>query len=221
MSVKTRMIFPPRKLEWLKSKLAYNNAAYNFIIGDETGFKVELQGDYRGNIDDVISWIQEMIRETDWPQNNKIKSFDLEDVIFDHYLADEIAEAKMYPAPDFAELPTVTIYVPSYNQIIQVSEGDGSNLDSVDKENGCIDYIYYKQYDLDDITEEVDGGQIDTKEYVRDMYKSLVEAIPQVLEFVYDNVHEPYVVLDTNTPALESEQNVCDTNPFGDNRFGG
>lgn len=99
------------------------------------------------------------------------------------------------------EMPMVTIFVPSKNQIIQISEGDGSNISTEDAANGIVDYIYFNQYDIQDFTNETDGGQIDKKEYLKDTYDSLTETIPEVLEFAYDDADTPYVLLDQDTPA--------------------
>lgn len=93
------------------------------------------------------------------------------------------------------ELKPVYIYVPTKNQIIGIKEGSGDNLSKEDRENGYVDYIYYSQYELGEDIEEVDGGDILQKEYLRDKYKSLEEVIPEVLEFVYDISDYEYIVI--------------------------
>lgn len=193
------------QLKWLSEQLTKKHAAYNVTIINQDGHEEEVQGNFHEDVEEFYNWIQEMIKEIDWPTTQGILRFNTSykviAVEFDHYLADEGAEDKAYSGPGWMELPMITIFVPGKNQIIQISEGDGSNLSSEDKERGIVDYIYYSQYNLADITDEVDGGQIDQREYLRDKYSSLTEVITEVLDFAYDNAYEPYVLLSEDTPA--------------------
>ncbi len=197
--------FPATQLDYLKKQLTKKHAAYNVTIRNQDGHIEETQGNFHENVNEFAAWIMEMIEEIEWPVKPGVlqfnKYYEVVSVEFDHYLADEGIEDKANPGPDWKELPMVTIFVPGKNQIIQICEGDGSNLSSEDKENGIVDYIYYSQYDLSNITEETDGGQIDQTEYVRDKYSSLTEAVSDVLDFAYDNADEPYVVLSEDTPS--------------------
>ena len=202
MAHKTPMPFPKAMINQMTQLLEHKYAAYNVTFKDvHTGFETTSQGNFHDNVMDFLSWCQEMIDEIEWPhaENALVLHRDVEitAVEFDHYLADEGAEDKKYSAPGWQELPMVTIYVPSKKQIIQISEGDGSNLSNEDKENGIVDYIYYSQYDLDNITEECDGGQIDKDAYLRDTYKSLEEAIPEVLDFAYGDDSILYLILNS------------------------
>lgn len=79
----------------------------------------------------------------------------------------------------------VYIFVPSAYEIIRISEGDGTNLDAEDEAEGYVDYVYYAQHGLDDLLEEVDGGQLMLRETVRDTYKSMLDAVPDVLGMAY------------------------------------
>ncbi|ADL36059.1 hypothetical protein bpr_II120 (plasmid) [Butyrivibrio proteoclasticus B316] len=204
MAKKTKMMFPKEKLEWLKGKLDKKHAAYNVTIVDENGHIEETQGDFHEDVNEFCEWIIEMINEIEWPQKPDtltfVKQFDVTEIEFDHYLADEGIENKENCAPAWQELPMVTIFVPSAGQLIQISEGEGgTNLSREDREKGDVDYIYYAQFDLDCLDDEADGGQINKKEYLRDTYMSLEEAIPEVLELAYDDAKTPYILLKKET----------------------
>jgi len=92
------------------------------------------------------------------------------------------------------ELDPVYIYVPSTKQIVSIIEGSGDNLSKEDREEGYIDYIYFTQFSLNqgDIS-EVDGGILMKKKFLRDTYKSLIEAVPEVLEMAYDSSDIKYL----------------------------
>lgn len=199
MSKKTKMMFNPQQLAWLKEQLTHKHAAYNVVIRDQNGHEEETQGNYHDDVNEFCLWLQEMINEIEWPKHDGslqlIRSYQIVSVTFDHYLAEEGIEDKQYSSPEWHELPMVTLFVPAKNQIVQITEGDGSNLSSEDMENGLVDYIYYSQYDIDNLTQEADGGQIDQYELLRDKYKSLEEVIPEVFEFAYGDPDLMYIVL--------------------------
>ena len=92
------------------------------------------------------------------------------------------------------ELEPVKIYVPSENQIIVIEEGSGCNLDKEDFNNGIIDYINYEQYDKDTM-ENIDGGQIDIDDLISERFKTLTEAIPFVLGFIFDDENKEYEIV--------------------------
>lgn len=77
------------------------------------------------------------------------------------------------------------VFAPEKKQIIHISEGSGDNLLAEDIEDGYVDYVYYEQYDLDDGISEADGGEMMTKELVKDKYQCLADCIPDVLEMAY------------------------------------
>ena len=79
------------------------------------------------------------------------------------------------------------IFVPEMKQIIRIAEGTGDNLLPEDQDQGCVDYIYYEQYELSQDMPEVDGGQIMLKEMLRDKYECMADCIPDVLDMAYDN----------------------------------
>ena len=89
---------------------------------------------------------------------------------------------------EYKELEPVNIYIPSTNQVVCIKEGSGDNLSREDRAEGFKDYIYYTQYQLGEDIEEVDGGEIMEKEFLRDKYNSLEETIDQVLEMAYDSI---------------------------------
>jgi len=88
------------------------------------------------------------------------------------------------------ELPVITLFIPEKREILQIQEGSGCKMDSEDRKAGMIDYIDYTQYSLDDSMMEVDGGQIMHDFYIREKYKSLIQVIPEVLSFCYDEDEE-------------------------------
>ena len=89
----------------------------------------------------------------------------------------------------------VFIYVPVANQILRVSEGNGSNLLQEDEAHGYVDYIYYDQYELDPEMTNCDGGQVLLAEMFRNKFKNTLEAVPAVLDMAYGNRNLGYIVL--------------------------
>ncbi len=90
----------------------------------------------------------------------------------------------------------ITIFVPYTGQIIVISEGDGSNLEKEDREEGFVDYAYYSVYDPNDLLSgEIDGGMLCLKEYLRNAYKDIKEIVPDVLSLQYDNENLTWVLL--------------------------
>lgn len=80
----------------------------------------------------------------------------------------------------------VYIFVPEVRQIIRIAEGTGDNLLAEDIEEGYKDYLYYEQYRLEQDMPDEDGGQILLEELVRDTYTCLADAIPDVLDFIFN-----------------------------------
>ena len=181
-----------KQREWVKEQLRLGipYAAYNVCVSDDQDRDYETQGDYRDDPDDFFEWLLDDIDEMDWYDEDSVLS--ITSIEADHRLADEVKEDK----EGLQELAPVSIYLPGANQILQISEGTGDNLSDEDLDNGFIDYIYYAQRDLDDLSEECDGGQIDKKERVRDLYTSFTEAIPEVLELAFGTPDLSYVLLE-------------------------
>ena len=99
-----------------------------------------------------------------------------------------------YPEPSGEDL---TIFVPAMREIIRIEEGTGENLLPEDRADGYVDYINYDRYDAAAIAEDpLDGGMVMYKEYIRDKYSSMIEAVPDILEEVYDNRDLSFIVLD-------------------------
>lgn len=90
----------------------------------------------------------------------------------------------------------VFIYVPVVNQILRVSEGNGSNLLPEDEAQGYVDYIYYDQYELDSEMTNCDGGQVLLTEMFRNKFKNTLEAVPAVLDMAYGNKDLEYIALE-------------------------
>ena len=94
----------------------------------------------------------------------------------------------------------VFIYVPDANQIVRIAEGNGSNLDETDIENGFVDYIYYEQHSLENGISEVDGGMILLDKLFQDTFESTdnKDCISRVLYMAYGNNKLEYVLLKKN-----------------------
>lgn len=85
----------------------------------------------------------------------------------------------------------VWFIVPDKHEAVFLQEGSGSNLDFKDKEAGNVDYLDYVMFKIGHgEINEYDGGIFMMKEYVQDRYGCLAEAIPDILDVVYD---DPYM----------------------------
>lgn len=93
------------------------------------------------------------------------------------------------------ELPMVVIFIPEKGEIVTLSEGcGGTNISKEDREKGIKDYINYSRYDARNLDAgEIDGGQQDYTEFIQDKYGTLVDAIPDMLDFIYDNSDMIYI----------------------------
>ena len=79
------------------------------------------------------------------------------------------------------------VFLPNRNVLIFMEEGSGANLEPEDIEAGNVDYINYKVFDMDDgEIQEGDGGMMLLPYYVKTHFTCLAEAIPQLLDFLYD-----------------------------------
>lgn len=74
-------------------------------------------------------------------------------------------------------------YIPELNRILRVADGTGDNLLPEEVDEGYVDYVYYEIYEPEYGFPEVDGGMITKKELLADLYGSMEEAIPEVIEF--------------------------------------
>ncbi len=103
----------------------------------------------------------------------------------------------------------LVIYIPAYDDIICIDEGTGDNLLKEDVEEGIVDYLQYYVYDAEDIgtIDSEDGGMLTSKEYIRDKYKSMRDAVPEVLRMVYDNDQLTWVVISGGTDFEEVKKN--------------
>lgn len=90
----------------------------------------------------------------------------------------------------------IYIYVPAVKQIVQISEGNGDNLNDEDIEAGYVDYVYYEQYVMDPYMRETDGGMIMLTELFQDKYSCTKDAISDVLDMAYYDKNLEYIVLD-------------------------
>jgi len=94
-----------------------------------------------------------------------------------------------------ADTEDITIYIPSKGEILFIKEGTGGNLSPEDRENGYVDYIDFDVYVSTEPGGAIDGGQLMSKEYIREDYDSMADAIPEVLDFRYGTDDLTYVVL--------------------------
>lgn len=89
----------------------------------------------------------------------------------------------------------IYVFIPATKHIIKIAEGTGDNLNNEDYAKGYVDYIDYTAYQMEDEFPEYDGGMIMLKEYVKDKYESIEECIPDVLDNLYDDKEQPFIVL--------------------------
>ena len=89
----------------------------------------------------------------------------------------------------------IYVFIPATKHIIKIAEGRGDNLNNEDYAKGYVDYIDYTAYQMEDEFPEYDGGMIMLKEYVKDKYESIEECIPDVLDNLYDDKEQPFIVL--------------------------
>lgn len=92
----------------------------------------------------------------------------------------------------------IFIYVPSVNQIVMIAEGTGDNLLGEDIAQGYVDYINYEQYSVEQDFPQMDGGMILKYKYLSEIYSSLKDAIPDVLDMAYGNKGLGYIVLENH-----------------------
>lgn len=89
----------------------------------------------------------------------------------------------------------IYVFIPATKHIIKIAEGTGNNLNDEDYAEGYVDYIDYTAYQMEDEFPEYDGGMIMLKEEFRIKYKSTEECIPDVLEDLYNDREQPFIVL--------------------------
>lgn len=83
----------------------------------------------------------------------------------------------------------IWFYVPFQDVLIYLQEGSGDNLSKEDIEVGNVAYLDYTVFDVKDgeITED-DGGELLLSQSVQERYDCLADAIPDILEFAYNNM---------------------------------
>lgn len=186
--------------DWIKEQLTLPYTAYNVGFSYSNEKEDEIQGNYMDDPDDFVSWLEEVLDEivsdADGATFSKIEYIEA-----DHRLAQEVKEDKTPGAadmPGWGELEPVTIYIPSKDQIIRITEGswDENNLSEEDMDKGFVDYLNYSQRALSDLSEECNRGKINKTQNVRDIYPDLKKAIPEVLESAYGNATLPYMLLE-------------------------
>ena len=140
------------------------------------------------------------------------------------------------PAPtETTEVPTVsladpyapvTIFVPSNEQILRISPGTGSDMTDEDYEKGYYDTIRYQQYEIVygasygilpkcgmvygasyGILPKCGSEKILIEGLFRHTYDSTLEAIPDVLDFVFGDPDLYYVVI---CQSMDREKEISD-----------
>lgn len=89
----------------------------------------------------------------------------------------------------------LVIFVPGFNEIIMIAEGNGDNILEEDREEGYVDYIYFEQYGLETGMPEVGGGLIMIEKLFREEYSNTYECVPDVLEMAYGNKETIWIEL--------------------------
>lgn len=112
----------------------------------------------------------------------------------DYYHPVEFADMHK-PVVEDPNYDDLFIFVPSMSQIIRISEGNGTNLQEEDIQNGYVDYIYYDQHEMSMDFPEVDGGQVMLKKSFRERFNFMEECVPYVLDMAYGNDELDYIVL--------------------------
>ncbi|MBO4847057.1 MAG: hypothetical protein J5525_12305 [Lachnospiraceae bacterium] len=129
-------------------------------------------------------------KDYDTVQNQIISALKASDIYVPDSYDPAPIEIKRDPYAD------ITIFVPYASQIVVISEGDGSNLEKDDIEEGYTDYIYYSIYDPNQLaTGEYDGGMLLSKEPVRISYSDITEAVPDILALQYGNENLSWILL--------------------------
>lgn len=105
-------------------------------------------------------------------------------------------------------LDDVLIHLPNEHIIVDIAEGNGTNLLMEDMEKGMVDYLMYYIFDenvsIEDIVEgkvdEEDGGQILFDYLIQEKFNDLTETIPNVLDFITDGngLEVNYEIIKTN-----------------------
>ena len=80
-------------------------------------------------------------------------------------------------------------------KIIRISEGDGSNLEHWDIDQGYVDYLYYDIFDAQDFQDVEDGGMVLLKKPVKDEFNNIAEVIERVLKMAGYVKNPPFFML--------------------------
>lgn len=86
----------------------------------------------------------------------------------------------------------IWFFVPAKAQLVFLQEGSGDNLLPEDRKEGIVDYFDITAYSMNSCgdIEEDDGGQLLLHYMIQEHYGCLADAIPDVLDFLFD---EPFL----------------------------
>ena len=105
-------------------------------------------------------------------------------------------ELKMKKEGIYASYDDLIIFVPEKGELISLSKGTGDNLLAEDREDGYVDYIEYTQREgTTEGMEEIDGGMMMFKQPIQNKYSSLAGTIPDLLEYIYDELDMDYAII--------------------------
>lgn len=93
----------------------------------------------------------------------------------------------------------LVVCVPSKGTLVFMQEGSGDNLLPEDEKEGFVDYIDYTEFKPDHACGEVkegDGGMEMFRQYVRDRYLCLADALPDILNALYGEPVPDAIVLE-------------------------
>ena len=79
----------------------------------------------------------------------------------------------------------ILLWIPSKNEFLSASFGDGSNTD-----DNYDDYIFITTYEFKDNFIEKDGGQLDFNNNTSNYNYDITKAVCDVLEFMYGNIYD-------------------------------
>ncbi len=93
---------------------------------------------------------------------------------------------------------SIWLFIPSKSELLFLQEGSGDNLLPEDEEEGNVDYLDYTCFMMDcGEVSDGDGGQLMLPYMVQEHYGCLADAIPDILEFAYDDMFLDAVILKT------------------------
>lgn len=108
------------------------------------------------------------------------------------------------------DLLDIFIYIYDSQLFINIMEGDGTNIQDENLEEGIVDYILYDVYSAGHIFDEFDlvasdGGMITLNQLAKEEFKNREEVIACVLDFIFEGKGSEvkYQIIDTEGAKKE------------------